>query len=145
MVEGFPLGAAHQDIAHQAAGTVGKAFAHIKDETPGAVGGKMGAIARRLGYGLEVYDRYCAPVTETVTEILASLALGIIAIGGEAIAKRTQGASLIVVTAQQPIMGVFVRLVTTQVNNPAGAQVTVDKVQDQVRAKARIASDSVHV
>jgi hypothetical protein len=145
VVEGFPHGAANQDIAHQAAGTVGKTLSNIKDETSAAVGGKVGTSARRLGHGLKLYHRLRALGTDAVTEVLASLTFSVIAIGSEAIAEWTQGTTLMVVTAQQPVVGVFVRFVTTQVNNSAGVQVTVDNAQDQVGAEGGVAGDSVHV
>jgi hypothetical protein len=145
MVEGFPHGAAQQDIAHQAIRAVGKTFAYIKDEASGAVGGKVGAIARRPEYGLEVYQRLPTSVTAAVTEILASLPLGIKAIGDKAIAERTKRSSFVVVTTQYPIVGVFVRLVATQVNNAASVQVMIDDGQDQVGAEGGIAGHGVHV
>jgi hypothetical protein len=120
MVEGFPHRAAHQDIAHQAGRTVGKALTHIKDETSGAMRGKVGAIGWWLGDSIKGNNWFCTVTTGSVTEILSSLPLSIIAIGGEAIAERTKRSSFVVVTTQYPIMGVFVRLVATQVNDAAG-------------------------
>ncbi len=104
----------------------------------------MGAIGWWLGYGIKGNNWYSILATGSVTEILTPLPLGIIAIGGKAIAKRTKRSSFVVVTTQNPVVGVFVRLVATQVNDAAGVQVMIDDGQDQVGAEGGVASDGIH-
>lgn len=145
MIKGLPGGAVHQDIPGQATRVIGKPFTYIQNEAVGADRREVGAIARWLGHSIEGDDRFCSLATDPVTEILALLPLSIITIGREAIAKRTKRASFIVVTTQQPVVGVFVRIVDMEVDDAAGAQVMIDDVQDQVGAEGGIASDGVHL
>jgi len=145
MVEGFPHRAAHQNIPNQAVRAISEGFRHVKNKPSGAIRGKVGAIGWWLGNGLKGNNGFYILTTDTVTEILTALPLGIIAIGDKAITKRTKRSSFVVVTTQNPIEGVFVGLVTTQVNDAASVQVMIDDGQDEVGTEGGIASDGVHI
>jgi len=145
VVEGFPHGAADSHIANQADGTIGKALAHIEQEAAGAVGVEVGASEGRLGDRVEGDHRFCALGARAATEILATLALGIIAISSEAIAERTEGSALVIVAPQQPVVWILVGFMGTQVQDTTSLQVMVGNAEDQIGAEGGVTSEDIDI
>ena len=145
MVERFPHGAADPDITNQTDGTIGKALAHIEEEAVGAVGVEVGTRKGRLRHRVEGDHRFCALGASAATEILATLALGIIAISSEAIAERTEGSALVIVAPQQPVVWILVGFMGTQVKDTTSPQMLVGNAEDQIRAKGGVTSEDIDV
>jgi hypothetical protein len=144
MIQGFPRRGADGYIPHQTQGAILEAFADVEDLAVRQARVLVGALRGWVACVPQADYRFDAPLASLTTEPLVALTLGIEPVGGESIAKGTQGASAIIVAAKWPPALVLVGLVGAEVDHPSGLQF-VDGVQEDVEAKAGIAHDSVEV
>ncbi len=145
VIQFLPGRRAKANIPRQTNRAVSKTLADIDDEAAGAAGRKPGTLNRGLGYSLQVQNRRRALSANAVAEILTSLAGGIVPIGQQAIAKRTKGAAFVIIAPVNLVERLFIRLVSAQVNDTPGMQVTINNAQNRVDAKSGVAGNHSYI
>ena len=142
MVDPFPGGRADGDVTDEADGVIGlEAFLDVDDLTEGMVREEVGALVREIGESFDADERVGAVGAGLSTEPLVTLAVEVEAIGGEGVAEAANGAALVVVAAEGPEGLVAVGGMGAQVDDPAGVEMGVDDVEDDIVAAGGIAHD----
>ena len=128
MVAGIPGRTANGDISGQTDRPIGKTFSQADDATMGMRCILVRAVQRWIGDLREVHPGFGVFQASLLANPFAALTFAVIAIGDQAVAIGTDRSTAVVIAPQDPLVFLFIRLMTAQGDHSPGFQVVINSM-----------------